>query len=364
MTDHKILYLSQADVASIGLGMTEIIQLLEKAFNEKGQGRIEMPPKPGIHPTKDAFIHAMPAYVSKMGAAGVKWVSGFPGNPKRGLPYVLGLLILNDPQTGVPICVMDCTWITAKRTGAATALAAKHLAKPNAAVLGVLGCGVQGRSNLEALTVVCKNLEEVRAYDVDQRKLDAYVNEMADQHGLKIVPAESSRRAVEECDIVVTAGPILRHPRPVIEASWFKNGGFACPLDFDSYWKNEVLLGIDKFCVDDIPQIMRFQSEGRLQVMPEIYADLGEIVAGKKPGRENDRERTMSMNLGLALVDVGVAIRVYHQALEKGVIDTIIERACSELESSASISESCSMPGLAGELRCLLKPLRNGQNRS
>ena len=98
MTDHKILYLSQADVASIGLGMTEIIQLLEKAFNEKGQGRIEMPPKPGIHPGDgDNFIHAMPAYIPALNSAGVKWVSGFPGNAKKGLPYITGLLIQNDP---------------------------------------------------------------------------------------------------------------------------------------------------------------------------------------------------------------------------------------------------------------------------
>ena len=100
--------------------MSQVIRALEDVFIEKGNHRVEMPPKPGIHPCPDAFIHAMPAYVPAMGAAGVKWVSGFPQNMPKNLPYISGLLILNDPETGIPVCVMDCTWITAKRTGAAT----------------------------------------------------------------------------------------------------------------------------------------------------------------------------------------------------------------------------------------------------
>jgi len=145
--------------------MKEVIRVVKEAFLEKAEGRIEVPPKPGIHPQKDAFIHVMPAYIPKMKSAGIKIVSGFPENPKRGLPYISGLLILNDTETGFPISVMDCTWITAKRTGAATAIAAEHLARQDSKVLGILGCGVQGRSNLEALTAVCKNLEEVKAYN-------------------------------------------------------------------------------------------------------------------------------------------------------------------------------------------------------
>ena len=120
----KLLYLSQADVASVGLTMAEIIDALEQMFREKGEGRVEMPPKPGIHTMPDAFIHAMPAYIPALKSAGMKWVSGYPENSKRGLPYITGLLILNDPETGIPLAVMDCVWITAKRTGAATAVAA------------------------------------------------------------------------------------------------------------------------------------------------------------------------------------------------------------------------------------------------
>src|SRR5437016_10094428 len=118
-----MLYLSRADVIKAGLAMEDIISAVEAVFVEKGNGRVEMPPKPGIHPLPDAFIHAMPAYIPSMKSAGLKWVSGFPQNQARGLPYINGLMILNDPTTGVPVSVMDCTWITAQRTGAATAVA-------------------------------------------------------------------------------------------------------------------------------------------------------------------------------------------------------------------------------------------------
>src|SRR6266853_6968618 len=147
----KLLYLSQADVSSTGLSMEEIISALEFMFREKAEGRVEMPPKIGIHTMPDAFIHAMPAAISGQKAAGMKWVGGYPANSKCGLPYITGLLILNDYETGIPLALMDCTWITAQRTGAATAVAAKYLARPDAHTLGILGCGVQGRSNLEAL---------------------------------------------------------------------------------------------------------------------------------------------------------------------------------------------------------------------
>src|SRR5574341_475491 len=165
MTAEKILYLSRAAVASAGVTMPEIIEALEAAFREHGEGRVEMPPKPGVHTRPDAFIHAKPAYIPALHSVGMKWVSGYPDNYRRGLPYISGLLMLNDEETGVPLAVMDCTWITAMRTGAATAVAARYLARPDSATVGILGCGVQGRSNLEALLAVFP-LKRVVAYDV------------------------------------------------------------------------------------------------------------------------------------------------------------------------------------------------------
>ena len=108
MTANQLLYLSRADVESAGPSMARIIDILEEAFREKGHGRVEMPPKPGIHPgDDDNFIHAMPAYIPGMKSAGIKWVAGFPQNSQRGLPYITGLLILNDVETGLPLAVME-----------------------------------------------------------------------------------------------------------------------------------------------------------------------------------------------------------------------------------------------------------------
>ena len=213
MAENKLLYLSQADVVAVGLSMNDIIDAVETAFRAKGEGRTEMPPKPGVHPGGgNNFIHAMPAYIPALHSIGMKWVSGYPTNiPKQGLPYITGLLILNDEATGLPLSVMDCTWITAKRTGAASALSAKYLARPESSTLGVLGCGVQGRSNLEAFKVLFP-LTHVIAYDV----LPGHGRAVGRIRRILSVEVRSSRRrreAVTGCDIVATAGPILGAPR-------------------------------------------------------------------------------------------------------------------------------------------------------
>ena len=144
---NQLLYLSYDDVTRVELSMSEIIESMERMFRAKGEGKTEMPPKPGIHPGGgDNFIHAMPAYIPDLESSGIKWVSGFPKNPEKGLPYISGLLIFNDVHTGLPLSVMDCGWITAKRTGAASAISARYLARPESAAMGMLGCGVQGLS--------------------------------------------------------------------------------------------------------------------------------------------------------------------------------------------------------------------------
>jgi len=315
----EVLYLSRREVEELRISMMKVIETVEKAFLEKAEGRTEMPPKPGIHPDKDAFIHAMPAHLPSMRSAGMKWVSGFPQNPNRGIPYITGLLILNDVKTGVPSCVMDCTWVTAKRTGAVTAIAAKHLAREDSKILGVLGCGVQGRSNLEALKEVCKNLEKVKAYDTKLENLQAYVEEMTSKYRIEVVPTDSPKKAVEHCDVVVTAGPILKHPLPVIEASWFKEGGFGCALDFDSYWTPASMHSMDKFCTDDRDQLAYYRGIGYFSSIPDVYAELEEVVSGRMPGRVNPQERIMSMNLGLAIADMATATLVYKTAKRRGI---------------------------------------------
>jgi len=315
----ELLYLSTEDVERVGLPMKDIVRAVEDVFREKGEGRTEMPPKPGIHPVKDSFIHAMPAYVPSMKAAGMKWVSGFPANQKRGLPYISGLLVLNDPTTGLPVCVMDCSWVTAKRTGAATAVAAKYLARKDSKTLGVLGCGVQGRTNVEALKVVFPRLEEVRAFDINPQVLDRYAKHIEDAHGVRVEKVGSPKQAVVGSDLIVTAGPILKHPKPVIEASWFGDGAFACPLDFDSYWKPGAMRASDKFCTDDKDQLEYYKTVGYFGGIPKVHADLGEIVTGRRKARESPEERIISMNLGVAIEDMATSVRIFSLAKRKGI---------------------------------------------
>jgi ornithine cyclodeaminase/alanine dehydrogenase len=318
MNPSSILYLSRGDVETLDLSMAAIIDALEAMFREKGLGSVEMPPKPGIHPRPDAFIHAMPAYIPSQGAAGVKWVSGYPDNQKKGLPYISGLLILNDPETGIPLAVMDATWITAKRTGAATAVAAKYLARKDSRTAGILACGVQGRSNLEALSCVLP-IEKVKAYDTHPEVARTFAEEMSESLGLDVEVVGGPKDAVSGMDVVVTSGPILKHPQPAIEAGWLAAGAFASPVDFDSYWHGAAFREADKLATDDVSQMEYYRGVGYFAETPQPYADLGEIVAGHKPGRQTERERTICINLGIALDDMATAILLYHRAREKGV---------------------------------------------
>jgi ornithine cyclodeaminase/alanine dehydrogenase-like protein (mu-crystallin family) len=314
----KCLYLSRADVESVDLGMSDIIAALEKMFLEKAAGRVEMPPKPGIHPAPDAFIHAMPAHIPALRSAGVKWVSGFPANPSRGLPYISGLIVLNDAETGYPKAIMDCTWITAKRTGAATAVAARRLARPESGTVGILGCGVQGKSNLEALETVFA-LKKVKAHDLNPAAAASFKEETEARLGLSVDVVGAAEEAVRGCDIVVTAGPILKVPHATIRPGWFEAGAFASLVDYDSYWSRQALREADKFCTDDIAQLEYAKTQGYFRDIPPVYADLAELVSGKKPGRESPGERTMACNLGLALDDMATAPLVYAKALERGL---------------------------------------------
>ncbi len=319
MEKQQLLYLSRADVASVGLTMNAIIDALENAFRDKGEGKVDMPPKPGIHPGGgDNFIHAMPAYIPSLKSAGVKWVGGFPENQKKNIPYITGLLILNDTDNGLPLAVMDCVWLTGKRTGAATAISARYLARPESSVAGILGCGVQGRTNLEALNCLFP-LTKAMVYDTREAAAKRYAEEMGAELDLEVVPVGTPREAVSGCDIVVTAGLLQKKPHATIKAGWLDEGAFASMVDFDSYWHPDAMKETSKFCTDDTIQLNHYRTLGYFQDIPPIHADLGELVTGQKPGRESPQERTATANLGLALDDMAVAPLIYRQAKEKGL---------------------------------------------
>jgi len=211
---------------------------------------------------------------------------------------------------------MDCVWITAVRTGAATALSARHLARPESSVVGVLGCGVQGRTNVEALNTLFP-LKRVMAYDVNTEAVRGYADEIGSRLNLEVIPVGIPREAVTGCDIVVTAGPILKSPHATIQTGWLDEGAFASLVDFDSYWHPDAMQAAAKFCTDDTPQLRQYQQMGYFQNIPEIHADLGELVTGQKPGRETSAERTLTANLGLAIDDMAVAPIIFRKAVEK-----------------------------------------------
>jgi ornithine cyclodeaminase/alanine dehydrogenase-like protein (mu-crystallin family) len=315
----EVLYLSRADVEKVDLPMGEIIAAVEAVIREKGGGRVEMPAKIGIHPAPNDFFHAMPAYVPATRTAGIKWVSNFTQNPGKGLPTIGGLLILNDPETGFSLAVMDCTWITAKRTGAASAVAAKYLAKKDAEQLAIIGCGVQGRSHLEAMLTQFPDIRRIVAYDRRPAALTRYVQEMQAIHRVQLTAAADCESAVRDADIIVTATDILKRPIPVIRPDWIKAGAFCMSIDYDTQFTPEAVRAMDLFYTDDTPQMEYYRSIGYFAETPKAQGDLGEIVTGKKPARTTAEQRTMSMQLGLAIEDMVTAIRIYELACAQGI---------------------------------------------
>lgn len=317
----ELLYLSRKEVEQLGVGMKEVLAAVDNGFRLKGLGKTEMPPKPGIHPRADSFIHAMPAYVRELEAAGLKWVSGFPANPARGLPYISGLLVLNDPESGLPIAVMDCAWITAMRTGASVGVSAKYLARPESRVAGFLGCGVQARPSLMALVEVLPNLRQVRCYDLLPKATARFMEEMqALFPALEFAGCSSPGELMEGAEVVVSAIPIMEAPTPPLAAGMLPPGGLAVSLDYDSAWTEAAMKECAKFCSDDVGQLLATKAHGvYFRGIPEtIYADLGELAAGLKPGREDDRERIFSMNMGIAVDDMVTAQVIYRRATEQG----------------------------------------------
>ncbi len=318
MRDPRILYLSRKDVEELGLGMAAIIDAVEEAFREKGLGRTLMPAKHWLAPSDRRFYSAMTSVVPAAQAAACKWQSGSSDNAALGLPYLTGLLILNDNQTGLPIAVMDSTWITAMRTAAATAVTARYLAVPKSQTMAMLGCGVQGRTNVEALRIVFPGLRRVQAYDINPDALRRYVAEVSERHGVEVRPCASAREALGGAHIVVTGGPIEPAARRSIDADWLESGMLGVALDYDCYWRPAALRAAHKFFTDDIPQMEHLQGEGYFRDIPPVTWEIGEVVAGKKVGRERPDEIIVAMNMGISIEDVTTARRVYDLAVARG----------------------------------------------
>lgn len=317
----KFVYLSRRDVESLQMTMQDVLAAVDNGFRLKGRGKTEMPPKPGIHPRPNSFIHAMPAYVQEVEAAGLKWVSGYPANPDQCLPYITGLLVLNEPATGIPIAVMDCAWITAMRTGASVGIAARYLARPESSVAGILGCGVQARTSLMALVEILPRLREIRCCDLFPAAAKRFMDEMGRQYPkLAFTACDKAADMMKGADVVVTAIPIVTKPKPPLETGMLKAGALAVSLDYDSAWTSAAMKECDKFCCDDTGQLLSTKEHGVYfgGIPKRIYADLGELAAGLKKGRANVREKIFAMNMGIAVDDMVTAKALYERALKTG----------------------------------------------
>lgn len=313
MPPTDLLFLSAKDVKKLLPSPSRIMDLLETMFRHKAAGKTEMPPKLGIHPFEQSFIHAMPACVNPLGAAGVKWISIYPHNSRLSLPQINGLIILNDLNTGIPRAILDASAITATRTAAASALAARYLARKDSYSLGILGCGVQARSHLATFASEFE-LHDVFAYDTSKKISQGFAQEMEENLAIAIHPVDSPRQAVENRDMVITAGPITNPPHATIKHGWLAPGTFASSIDYGSYWHPKAIAQMDLLFTDDCKQYASHQHNGYLQGLPVIKHELSELVTGQHPGRTDQEQRTFACNLGIALEDVVVAKAVVDEA--------------------------------------------------
>lgn len=314
----EFLYLSQEDILEMNLKLNDIVDLVERGLREHGRGKVENPPKPGIHSKSNSFIHAMPAYFQDLRIGGLKWVSGYPDNREIGLPQILGLLILNDMDTGVPLCVMDCRWITAVRTAAVSGVTAKYCAKRGASTLSIIGAGVQGKHNLVVLKEVIPSINKVKIFDVNPEAARKYQAEMEKRVGVEITISKDVESVARGSDIILTATQKLE--KPLVKNEWFEKGCLGFGLEGSRAWYGEAILKADKFITDDWEQTKYYKTQGSFaDGLPSHYTEIGKILCGEKPGRENENERILAISPGLALEDIIVANYVYQVAKEKGI---------------------------------------------
>ncbi len=317
----RILLISKKDVEGI-LSMKEVMDAVENAFRYKALGKVQMPPK--IYVTfPNGDFRTMPCYIPDLGFGGVKVVNVHPENPKKyELPTIMALIILIEPETGKPLAIMDGTWITNMRTGAAGGVAAKYLARKDSKVIGMVGAGTQARTQLLALNEVF-DIDEVKVCSKRLETCEKFKKDMA-YLDLNISIKEKVEDVVRGCDILVTTTPATQ---PVVENEWVDEGMHINAIGADAPLKEELdpkILKRAKIVVDDIEQACHSGeinvpiSKGIISIA-DIYAELGEIIAGKKVGRVTDSEITIFDSTGLAIQDVATAAIVYKKAKEKGL---------------------------------------------
>lgn len=318
----EVLWLAQDEVKSV-MDMRSDMQVVESAFRQHGLGKVQMPPKSYLYYTAyNGDLRTMPAYLEEEDITGVKIVNVHPGNPARGLPTVMALIVLISPETGAPVAIMDGTYLTDIRTGAAGGIAAKYLARKDSKVIGMVGTGNQAKTQLEALLEVFKP-ELVRITSRTKESCNQFIQETANFVSCE-VRYEENIEEVCDCDILVTTTPSRK---PIVKAKWIKEGTHINAIGADAVGKEELdpeLLIRSKIVVDDIVQALH---SGEVNVPlskhyiseNDIHAQLGEVITGSKPGRTSEDEITIFDSTGLAIQDVASAHLVYERAVSKGL---------------------------------------------
>lgn len=316
----EILWLTKDECIQAGPNIEETLELVKGAMIAHGKGEYEMPAKIGIHPYEDVFFHAMPAYVPGNLACGCKWIECFPRNPKDfGLPQTTGLQVMNDIVTGVPIAVMDCTWLTAMRTPAVTALAAAAL-HPHAKTFGMFGCGVQGIGHVRFVAAALKELTAIYIYDKFPESMDRLIEQVKDEVKVPIIKASTPKEVVDNCEVLSSATFIVREPMKLAKKEWIRKGQTILPCDLNTFWDPKIALKADKYIVDSIDEHELFAGMGYFpDGLPKITCQTGEILAGLAEGRTSDDQIIVCSNIGISTNDVAMGQAILKKALETGI---------------------------------------------
>jgi len=316
----ELLYLSKADVVGLDIPRDTILDKVRQALVEHGNKRYEMPAKIGVHPYEDVFFHAMPAYLPELNLVGAKWIECYPRNPREfDLPQTTGLLCLNDVETGVPVAMMDCSWLTAVRTPAVTILMAEHL-HPGATRFGMFGAGVQGREHVLFAAHQLRGLEEIVVFDKFPEVAHKLVSDLQGQVEIPIRVGDSVEQVVKECEVLSSATVVVREPQAIAKDEWVSKGQTIIPCDLNTFWDPAVSMRADAYITDSIEEHDLFADMGYYPGgSPTIVAETGEVLAGLKPGRTSADQLIVNSNIGMAVCDMAVASAIHEAALAAGV---------------------------------------------
>lgn len=301
----ELLYLTKSEVADLLPPLDEQLELIEATYRALGAGDVELPPKPGIHPRSNAFIHAMPAYLKHEDVAALKWIAGYRSNKLRGLPYLNGLIVLNDTETGLPTAIMDAAEITATRTAVATGVCVRRWGPPGWSTAAIVGFGVQGRRHAEVLRLLNEEAS-IQAYDPKPESLSG-VNGV-------LKPSATPREAVQGAEIVITAAPMAGEHSPEVDVDWLGNRYLLAPVDFDASVLPASIAAADVFLVDDVAQFEYYRERGHFTGWPPPDASVGEALTSGRSA-----ERIACVNLGVGALDATFAKRVHTEAQEREI---------------------------------------------